>query len=621
MRASTENIAYENSVRAKVEGTEPVALTFRLDIPVYDKNGVPTDFHYYEVDPTKVIGQGSFGIVYMGFPIDPTTDKPLYDKPVAVKVIDEQEFKISEYNIFKCYYRTEAPYKLNGQYYLVTEYFPGDDLFDRDDQLNPPFINLDFSTTLELIYQICLAINLLHHTTKSTGSAVVHGDIKGSNIRAQILKNGKIHVNIVDFGFTVNFESDPHKRITEDNKKGSPYYIPREYITSGLKGLKNDIFSLTPIILTLLGAENPFSAKEAAVDNDHVFYFSSYVTKGLLERFKADLQLIPYPAVKNLVELFISNMQSGYKFCPDSGQLLKFFTALNNSYKLAQENALKSHELKRAKNPLEQKEILKQIDSIKQLQKQQYCTLILNAFKFWQDHSDNYTAMLQTWHDDPVKVEMQHELCMKLETFSSMVYFQDQIIDAYHSGKLIPRKFEQILAETQEYLELQMKIRASLKEYKKYYSEFLLDQLNNLVELDTYAVLDFFKKLEQSPYDHDAIKLIARQLEIFKVELNLDTLRAMLRVEGLSFMPAVKLCLEAFIQRKTRESSFYNPLWSYSKGETLAAAHKLLTIFEGAQTALSPREQAVLTGCEIGGLLTQLKIFDQIKLSKPAQKP
>jgi calcium-dependent protein kinase len=136
------------------------------------------------------------------------------------------------------------------EYYLVTEYCQGGELFEKIVEMAP--LNEDISATI--MYQILSAVAYCHKLD------IIHRDLKPENI----LFTGEnldrnVRMKIVDFGTAKIFD-----RAGRENKViGSSYYIAPEVLDKNYNE-KCDLWSCGVILYILLTGEAPFGG-----DNDH----------------------------------------------------------------------------------------------------------------------------------------------------------------------------------------------------------------------------------------------------------------------------------------------------------------------------------------------------------------
>lgn len=581
MKDSTEYLeilasADPNSSEHLFTSMSPIG--FNLAVPVYDENNVHIDYRYYYLDMREEIGNGQYGTVYMGYPID-DEGQVIRDKPVAIKVLSE--FNENEYDIFSRYYHAEKPVILDENVYLIMEYFPGHDLFNADHELNTPFQNLNLGTTFELIYQLCLAINLLHHETPRSGRAVLHCDIKGTNIRVNE-KNGKVDVYLIDFGFSDEIEDNPHL-ILDNLGRGTPLYAPLETGTESRRGIKSDIFGLTPIILILLGAKDPFSLRVNAL-NDAEMYQTKFDFNGLFrcQRFKKDLKLLPFQ-IHSLITSFLERMQDDYDARPDSDELLRFFTSLNLIFKLTTHKKRLAAGLTLASDGLVQSQIIALNDSIQE----HYCTMILLAESLWNVSVSNIIGDIN---------------------------LQKQIIHAYHVGMDSSREG----------------LNAAIKKAKKEFSERALDDLKDTFDPHLLTQLKFLIGLHydldpqisnlkaKKPAESRKINILMKHCAKYNIELSFQLLN-LFKPEKINLLAGIKYCVEVFIERKKKEPQRLSlSFWSYNKSDILAAADKLILILAGDDKSLSSREQNILNSTDLAGLIKDTNLYEMISKSKIA---
>lgn len=302
-----------------------------LKIPTKTKTGISYQFFAFKQDSDSLIGEGGYGSVYKAFPIDAKTGK-LQEKAYAVKKIAQKHYEASEFNLFKRYYKVYPPAFTDSDVYIVSELFPGVDLFDRDSNLHPSLTTLSFQQTLKLIVELCIALNLFHHDTYSTGDAISHSDIKGQNIRVYFDPlTGRIYANIFDFGMAKEIEDNPDHLIAHGS--GTPLYFPPELIKLS-RGIKSDIYAFVPIIISLLGGM-PFEDKFPHLKKMDFAALAAapYTYTNMLLKYEAEIKAFKLP-LRNIIITFLDRMQAEYSKRPSSDEMLKFFIVLSNCYRL-----------------------------------------------------------------------------------------------------------------------------------------------------------------------------------------------------------------------------------------------------------------------------------------------
>ena len=198
---------------------------------------------------TKVLGEGSFGKVYL------VKHKQL-NIYFAMKIIkktnksENEENIMNEINILR---KLDHPnivkikefYITNNEYILVTEYCPEGELFYEIKNFAP------FNETLTAWYmkQILSAVCFCHKLK------IIHRDLKPENILiSKKNKNGLNLIKIIDFG-TAMFKNNTDKSLT-----GSLYYISPEVLSKDRKYTeKCDVWSCGIIMYILLTGIPPFN--------------------------------------------------------------------------------------------------------------------------------------------------------------------------------------------------------------------------------------------------------------------------------------------------------------------------------------------------------------------------
>ena len=310
--------------------------------------------HYFAINLHENLGEGMFGSVYKAYRIDAQTNT-LSSQPVAVKIYkNKSEFSEKEAEFLKRYYWVQGPVHSHGKIYLFTDILPGEEISkdmhvknktDEEVQcikLNDMLKKLNFEERIAVLFSIMTQIDLIHHETVSTGSPIIHADLKGENIRVHIQmgpdnKVKKINVFVYDFGLSHEGEHNPNALI-KTIQSGTALYVAPEILSDpdddyGMRGLKSDIYSLVPIFVAILNGSDPFKYKNEFYKNRMIvnvkqFFNLSYNIDDILQ----DIALPPYPFnIKKYLLAFLGRMQKFIYFeRPDSHEALRFFTLLNN---------------------------------------------------------------------------------------------------------------------------------------------------------------------------------------------------------------------------------------------------------------------------------------------------
>ena len=227
----------------------------------------------------KVLGQGSFGIVYL------VKHKQL-NTYFAMKVIkktnrkEKEEVLMNEINILR---KIDHPnivkindfYTTSSEYIIVTEYCSEGELFYEIKNSAP------FNEALAGWYmkQILSAINYCHKLK------IIHRDLKPENILiSKKAKNGFNIIKIIDFGTAIFFNKN------KDDKQltGSIYYISPEVLSKKRNYTdKCDVWSCGIIMYILLTGQPPFNG-----DSDEL------IMRKILDG-KYDLDKYPWPIISN----------------------------------------------------------------------------------------------------------------------------------------------------------------------------------------------------------------------------------------------------------------------------------------------------------------------------------
>ena len=228
---------------------------------------------------TRILGQGSFGTVYL------VRHKQL-NTYFAMKIIkkakgnESDEVLMNEINILR---KMDHPHivKINdfyttcSEYILVTEYCPEGELFYEIKSSAP------FNEALAGWYmkQIFSAVCYCHKLK------IIHRDLKPENILIyQKNKNGFNIIKIIDFGTAVFF----NKNLKEKSRAGSIYYISPEILSKKKNYTeKCDMWSCGVIMYILLTGQPPFNGNS-----------DEKIIKKISDG-KFDMEKYPWPIISN----------------------------------------------------------------------------------------------------------------------------------------------------------------------------------------------------------------------------------------------------------------------------------------------------------------------------------
>ncbi|MBM4075915.1 MAG: hypothetical protein FJ267_09755, partial [Planctomycetes bacterium] len=229
----------------------PIEKVFPNDDPSHKKNSkpqapLPSKIGGYDIE--RLLGDGGFGLVYLGFDGD-------LKRHVAIKVPHRHRIRsksdVDEYlkeaqtlaslshasivQVFE-FDRTD-----DGLCFVVSKYIPGGDLAER--AKSSPF------TFTEVAELIAILADTLHYAHEK---GVVHRDVKPANI---LMDENNCPV-LVDFGIALNDRDygTGHRLVGT-----VPYMSPEQLrMESHLVDRRSDIFSLGVVFYELLTGRRPF---------------------------------------------------------------------------------------------------------------------------------------------------------------------------------------------------------------------------------------------------------------------------------------------------------------------------------------------------------------------------
>lgn len=206
----------------------------------------------------SVLNTGGMGIIFEATQLN-------IDRRVAVKILKpsltrdpslverfqlevEVVAQISHPNVVRLYDTGRDP---TGLTYLVMEFVDGKTLRQalRHEELR-------LSDILRVFAQVCNALIETH------AQQVIHRDLKFENIMLQRMRDGRIHVKILDFGVAKLLSSD--QNLTEGGQvAGTPGIVAPELVDGADPTAKSDLYSLGVLLFTTFAGHMPYNA-----DND-----------------------------------------------------------------------------------------------------------------------------------------------------------------------------------------------------------------------------------------------------------------------------------------------------------------------------------------------------------------
>ena len=138
------------------------------------------------------------------------------------------------------------------------EYAPNGDLHERLHGNGEKRAALPWARRMAVAFQVAMALEYLH---ESRDPAVIHGDIKASNV----LLDANLDAKLCDFGFAhVGFSAAVRPpaatRASARPVMGSPGYVDPHFLRSGVATKKSDVYSFGVLLLELVTGRDAICA-------------------------------------------------------------------------------------------------------------------------------------------------------------------------------------------------------------------------------------------------------------------------------------------------------------------------------------------------------------------------
>jgi serine/threonine protein kinase/CRP-like cAMP-binding protein len=225
----------------------------------------------YKVQWDKVLGEGSFGAVYLGTNVK--TGENVAVKKISQELTDQRVFQ-REMDALLCLHARgghpnicslQEHFDEDNHYYLVLDLIRGGEMFDHLIQMGA----YSEADAARLLREVASALAFCH------GIGIVHGDLKPENIMLSTTKSSDAVVKLVDFGgskvlveekTTIPFE----KAHTSDDRGRTPAYCPPEILRSSSvpMGPSMDMWSLGIIMYIMLTGTHPFDLSGCTPDKE-----------------------------------------------------------------------------------------------------------------------------------------------------------------------------------------------------------------------------------------------------------------------------------------------------------------------------------------------------------------
>ena len=228
---------------------------------------------YEDYNTLKTLGEGSFGkVILVSHKVTGAIRAMKIIEKINTNVENNDQDVLNEINVLT---KIDVPsvikifefYSDDKNYYLITEYCSGGELYDLINDYQFSEIKVAY-----LMYQLFIALNYCHKMN------IIHRDLKPENILLTKNEDGFLRIKICDFGTSQIFK----KGEVQQDIVGSLFYMAPEVIKQNYT-FKCDLWSCGVIMYILLTNRLPFSGENDDEIISNILY-SDYNTN-ILKKF------------------------------------------------------------------------------------------------------------------------------------------------------------------------------------------------------------------------------------------------------------------------------------------------------------------------------------------------
>jgi hypothetical protein len=236
---------------------------------------------YYLLN-SEPIGSGTFARIFKGVSVIKNGEViTIPEQEIVLKAMSKG--KVSNAEVKR---EVEALHRFNpishavadsNNYYIVQPFIKGDDLMTAKKVSADPkskeklflsgiIARLPLEKRLEVIEKMYENLEKLHSSSKN-GIRLIHGDIKGQNIKLNYDEDQKeVEISIMDFGTTICVRDQDWDMPRTKDFVGTPLHLDPLNVDYLSIDFTSDVYALTGVTASILNATDPFSEKEKKLD-------------------------------------------------------------------------------------------------------------------------------------------------------------------------------------------------------------------------------------------------------------------------------------------------------------------------------------------------------------------